>query len=101
MFIEGVDPWKIKPRYGFCDSGKEIVAPDGWKILSEGKEIPQVHREYTNSYGRFGLTSVWCSPRRCHSTMTSINAQVWGSVRAIAVPIETDVENLRKLFRGV
>lgn len=64
-------------RYGFFDDGRAIVAPPGWEIIPEGGAIPQEHREAARE-------GIWCDPRRCHSTMTPMDARVWGYVRAFA-----------------
>jgi hypothetical protein len=73
--------------YGTALNGEVIKAPPGWKILPAGERVPHVHREFIDlsNQNRF---KGWCAPRRCHSTMTSITACIWGSVRAIAVPEE-------------
>lgn len=72
-----------RARYGFYDNGVQIVAPPGWEIIPEGGEIPQEH-----CYAAQGLSGegggLWCNPRRCHSTMTPLDARVWGYVRAFA-----------------
>jgi hypothetical protein len=78
-----------KPIYGY-DSGEKIAPPtdykhefpNGWRILPEGADIPQNHREFLHGIG-------WAGPRRCHSTMTPLRAMIWGSVRAIATPVTT------------
>ena len=69
----------MNDTYGVVD-GKPIQAPEGWRILNEGADIPQVHREYN------GDAKLWCHPRRCRSTMTAFVAGVWGYVQAVAVP---------------
>ena len=66
-------------RYGFSDAGVQIQAPAGWQILAQGQPVPSAHREAKED-------GTWCSPRRGRSTMTPIHADVWGYVRAIAVP---------------
>jgi hypothetical protein len=66
-------------RYGYELGNQLIVAPKGWKILPEGVEVPQEHREYILGVG-------WASPRRCRSTMTPIRSMVYGSVMVYAVP---------------
>jgi len=71
------------PEYGKDRDGREIVAPAGWRILPKGQYVPQVHREFIHPADRHGL---WAGPRRCHSTMTAIHADVWGWVHAYAVP---------------
>jgi hypothetical protein len=71
----------LKARYGFTDAGDPIAAPPGWRILPEGAEIPSVHRECRED-------GYWCYPRRCRSTMTALDARVWGWVRAYAVPLD-------------
>jgi hypothetical protein len=68
-----------KSEYGYAPNGMKLHAPKGWRILPEGSEIPQVHREFT---------TMWCGPRRCHSTMTPPTAKISGGVRAFAVPTE-------------
>lgn len=73
----------MKKQYGYADTGAPIVAPAGWKILSMGEAVPQVHREATED-------GIWCQPRRCHGTMTAPHAGVSGYVRAIAVPVDYD-----------
>jgi hypothetical protein len=65
--------------YGRTGDGRVIQAPPGWRILREFATIPSVHRECLED-------GVWCRPRICHSTMTPMWAQNWGSVRAFAVP---------------
>lgn len=65
--------------------GEPIPAPAGWKIIPEGEEIPQEHREYiVQEHG------LWCEWRRCHSTMTPPKATVWGDVRAYAARVEDE-----------
>lgn len=64
--------------------GSQIKAPPGWRLLAEGEGIPSEHREYIESYS--GGWHGWAQPRRCRSTMTAIVAQIWGGVRAYAVP---------------
>ena len=78
----------MKSVYGINDDGEEIKPPrtprfplpgrenDVWEIIEEGGKIPQIHREY--------IGTSWCQERRCHSTMTAMQAQIWGSVRAYA-----------------
>ena len=83
----------MNDTYGVVD-GKPIQAPEGWRILSEGSDIPQVHREYN------GMAKLWCHPRRCHSTMTPFVAGVWGYAYAYAVP-ETEERRLRVIKQGV
>lgn len=77
-----------RPIYGFNDDGQAIKPPkppnfalpgrenDVWEVVKEGDEIPQIHREY--------IGNAWCQERRCHSTMTAMKAEIWGSVRAYA-----------------
>jgi hypothetical protein len=88
-FIE-TSGWK-SDIYGY-ESGEKIEPPkegkysqefpNGWRILPEGADIPQIHREFLYGIG-------WAGTRRCHSTMTPMRAMVWGSVRAIATPVNT------------
>jgi len=81
-----------KNIYGYTNKGKDkIVAPDGWVILSEGEEVPEAHREHLELYNglKSDWYSLWADPRRCHSTMTPLTAQIWGAVRAIAIKIES------------
>ena len=68
-------------KYGYTSKGIRVPTPSGWKLIPEGAEIPQEHREYIEDYSRD--RSHLCEPRRCHSTMTPIKACVWGGVRAI------------------
>jgi len=70
-------------KYGYTSYGFEITAPEGWKLLPEGVDIPQAHRECIEDYST--NKHWWCDPRRCHSTMTPMKAMVWGGVRAFAV----------------
>jgi hypothetical protein len=70
-----------KSKYGFTDSGLPIKAPEGWVIIPEDEWIPQVHREAKED-------GYWCSPRRCHSTMTAMSARTWGWVRAYARKVD-------------
>lgn len=62
--------------YGYTDEGEKIIAPEGWELIEERGEIPQIHREF--------IGKNWCFPRRCHSTMTPMDACVWGSVKCFA-----------------
>lgn len=74
--------------YGKTDEGIDIEAPEGWKVLPEGTPIPHVHREFINEPEIISGTSWWCSPRRERGTRTPITAQIYGYVRAYAVPDE-------------
>ncbi len=75
--------------YAHLRNGEPIPAPvDGWVILPEGIKVPQVHQEFYEDYST--NRSWWLGQRRCISTMTPIVAQVWGGVRAIAVPQHPD-----------
>lgn len=78
--------------YGVTRDGKQVVPPEGWRILSEGETVPSVHREFIEGYdGRTNTWSNWwCDPRRCRSTMTPHVACVWGWVIAFAVPKEIE-----------
>lgn len=76
--------------------GEPIPAPAGWKIVPEGEEIPQEHREYiiqrrgpvvSGSSITIQEHGLWCAWRKCHSTMTPLEATVWGDVRAYAARI--------------
>ncbi|UTC28002.1 hypothetical protein [Stenotrophomonas phage A1432] len=81
----------ISKKYGKRHrDGETIVPPKGWVLLAEGSPVPHAHREYIENYG--GGWAGWAAPRRCHSTMTPMTAQVWGSVRAIAVPEEASAD---------
>ena len=37
-------------KYSYTRDGKEIKPPNGWRILSEGKVVPQYHREFSEIY---------------------------------------------------
>jgi hypothetical protein len=63
-------------KYGY-HNGKVITPPKGWEIIPENEDIPQEHRYFSND-------GFWCHERRCHSTMTPINARVWGFIQAFA-----------------
>ena len=81
--------------YGFTTDGSKIISPKGWKIIPEGSEIPQIHREYIENYGYTfpHLHHQWEAPRRCHSTMTPLSARLWGGARAYAVPKTVEANN--------
>lgn len=83
-------------KYGY-HRGNKIEIPVGWKLLPEGIEVPAVHREFHSLWNSYmeDWTGQWASPRRCRSTMTPIYATIWGSVRAIAVPLDCDIAELR------
>lgn len=70
--------------YAQHPDGTTVVAPDGWVILPEGQPVPSAHREFNvDECGRW----IWCCPRQCRSTMTPIEAGIWGHVVAFAVPV--------------
>jgi hypothetical protein len=74
-------------QYNMSSEGNALPAtPKGWKIVPAGETIPQEHMECREDY-RTGRV-VWCSERRCHSTMTPLWALVWGGVRAFAARIQ-------------
>lgn len=78
-----------RAAYGLRLDGTPVTPPKGWRLLAEGEEIPQAHREFIRCppYGASSTWSEqWASPRRCHSTMTALRAGVFGSVIAYAVP---------------
>jgi len=76
----------MENSYGMMD-GKPIAPPKGWVVLSEGADIPQVHRYYDEE------CRMWCHPRRCHSTMTPFVAGICGFIQAYAVP---ETEEIRQ-----
>lgn len=88
----------MKDMYGHTTDGTKVEAPKGWRILPEGTDVPQAHREYLEDYT--DNRSWWCDPRRCRSTMTAIYACIWGGVRAYAVPetISSDEVDKPKKF---
>ena len=80
--MQTVETKPDRKLYGY-HKGEPINAPSGWRILTEGEEIPQEHREYVAQD-----CGLWCEWRRCHSTMTPPKAKLWGDVRAYAARIK-------------
>lgn len=74
---------KHRLAYGLKRDGTKIEPPPGWVILPKGKKVPNLHREFVEDAVGY---SAWLNTRRTRSTMTAITAQVWGNVRAYAVP---------------
>lgn len=72
-------------KYGY-DRTEEIQPLNGERILDEGEEIPEVHREYISGHG-------WLRLRNFVHKHTGANriARVYGNFIAYAAPIEQKV----------
>lgn len=69
--------------YGYTVDGHKIAPKKGERILKEGEEIPEVHREYISGHGWLQLRTFVHKHAGANRT-----AQVFGNYIAYAAPIE-------------
>lgn len=77
------DRMKDKPRYRTNRVGQLLTAPHGWRILESGKPVPKIAVYYHQEPHALD-TGEWI---KCESTVHRGEAQLRGSLRAVAVPI--------------
>ena len=80
------DRMKDTPRYRTNRTGQLIEPPHGWRILESGKPIPKTAIYYHQEPNALDAGE-WV---KCDSTVLRGEAQLRGSLRAIAVPITAD-----------